>query len=85
MSAISRRSLISLSLSVAASSLTGCAGSLSGTPLFGVISDGSMSRQGRSGSILSKPNYQVVYASYRGEPAPVEAFDYAKVDRAYLR
>jgi lipoprotein-anchoring transpeptidase ErfK/SrfK len=85
MSAISRRSLISLGLSVAASSLAGCAGSLSGTPLFGAIPDGSTSRQGRSGSTLSKPNYEAVYASYPGESAPVQAFDYAKVDPAYLR
>jgi lipoprotein-anchoring transpeptidase ErfK/SrfK len=85
MSTISRRSLLSLSLAATAASLSGCAGFPSGTPLFGGFPAGTISGRGLSGRTLSKPNYQVVYASYPGEAAPVEAFDYAKVDLAYLR
>jgi lipoprotein-anchoring transpeptidase ErfK/SrfK len=85
MSAISRRSLLSLGLAATSVSLAGCSGSSTGGPLFGGLLDASGSRRSLSGRTISKPNYSVVYASYPGEPAPVKEFDYAQVNPAYLR
>jgi lipoprotein-anchoring transpeptidase ErfK/SrfK len=85
MSAISRRSLLSLGLAATSVSLAGCSGSSTGGPLFGGLLDASGPRRSLSGRTINKPNYSVVYASYPGEPAPVKAFDYAQVDFAYLR
>jgi lipoprotein-anchoring transpeptidase ErfK/SrfK len=84
MSIVSRRSFLSLSLAAATASVAGCAGSPDRSLLGGIL-NGATSDQGRSGRTLSKPNYQVVYASFQSEPAPVEAFDYAKVDLGHLR
>ena len=81
---ISRRSLLSLGLT-ATSSLAGCSRSSKGGPLFGGLLDASGTRRSLSGRTISKPSYSVVYASYPGEPAPVNEFNYAQVDPAYLR
>ena len=85
MSAISRRSLLSLSLAATATSLAGCAGPSSGGQLFGGLLAGTGPGRSLSGRTISKPNYSAVYASYPGEPAPVKEFDYAQVDLVYLR
>ena len=85
MSTISRRSLLSLGLAAGSVSLAGCSGFSTGGPLFGGLLDASGSRRSLSGLTISKPNYSIVYASSPGEPAPVNEFNYAQVDSAYLR
>jgi lipoprotein-anchoring transpeptidase ErfK/SrfK len=85
MSTISRRSLLSLGLTAAAVSLSGCSGVPTDGPLFGGLLDASGPRGRLSGRTLSKPNYQVAYARFASEPAPMEAFDYSTIDMAYLR
>ena len=85
MSRISRRSLLSLGLAAMSIPLAGCTGSSTSGQLFGGLLDASGLRRSLSARTISKPNYTVVYASFPGEPAPVKAFDYSKVDLAYLR
>ncbi len=66
--------------SAAALALSGC---MSGAemPAFG-----SLFGPGGSGpATLGRPNYQEAYASFSGEPFPIEPFRYSAVDPVFLR
>jgi lipoprotein-anchoring transpeptidase ErfK/SrfK len=76
---------LSLSLAAATVSVAGCSGFPSGRSFFEGSLESTPFRQSRSGRIIGKPDYRAVYASYTSEAAPVEAFDYAKVDSSHLR
>jgi lipoprotein-anchoring transpeptidase ErfK/SrfK len=85
MSTISRRSLLSLGLAATSGSLAGCSGSSTSGPLLSGSLDASRPRTNLSGHTISKPDYSAAYASSPGDPAPVNEFNYAQVDPAYLK
>ena len=74
---ISRRSLLSLGLTATSSLLPVALDPPKADRSSGLL-DASGTRRSLSGRTISKPNYSVVYASYPGEPAPVNELNYPR-------
>lgn len=80
MAALTRRSLALAGLGVATAGLGGCMSS-GDAPVFGGLLGGDL----RDSRTVARPNWDAVYASYKGEQFPVPAFDYTSVDPTFLR
>ena len=79
-----RHLLASAGTLLAAGSLAGCAGGSGGLPALGDFFGPTDTEAGGAGTI-SRPDYRAVYDGYTGEAFPVLAFDYGRVDPAFLR
>jgi lipoprotein-anchoring transpeptidase ErfK/SrfK len=83
---VSRRQFFSSAAAAMASAgLAGCAGTTRNFSFSGdFFGDGPFHR-GIGGETISRPDYDVIYGAFSGEAFPVLAFDYRRVDPAFLR
>jgi len=82
MRSISRRLFFTAGVAATAGALSGCSRSLGGFPSFGGL---FASRSNRSGQTIGYPDYRLAYGPQGGEPFPIRAFSYTRMNPAYLR
>lgn len=81
----SRRYFAAGAAAAAAAGLSGCAGSGRSSPFADGLFEGFGGRAGEPRRSLARSDYGQVYGRIDGERYPVEAFNYADLDPAFLR
>ena len=83
MPAVTRRLFCTAAVTATAGGLSGCNRSFSGFPSLGGLFGAS--RSSRSGRTIDRPDYRVAYGPAQGEPYPLPALSYTRINPAFLR